>query len=217
MLYFRDKFNRILLINTIILMTAALMQNACLKAAVTQTPASEISPRATPNRATITKSPTTTKPFGLTPTEVPNIPTKITAASEVEEKSTADTPARTTEEKNSVDLVSPEIIIEYQRSGGFLGLDDHLTIAADGTASLARGNQYHKFELDQQTLQLIRQQLEQVEFSKLNLKYIPDNTCCDLIEYTLTYREHTVVTMDTAVPEGLQPILDLLNQIIDSY
>jgi hypothetical protein len=32
----------------------------------------------------------------------------------------------------------------------------------------------------------------------------------------ITYRGHTVRTMDTAVPEALRPALDLLNQIVAS-
>jgi hypothetical protein len=33
----------------------------------------------------------------------------------------------------------------------------------------------------------------------------------------ITYRGHTVRTMDTAVPEALRPALDLLNQIVASH
>jgi len=35
--------------------------------------------------------------------------------------------------------------------------------------------------------------------------------------YAITYRGHTVRRMDTAVPEVLQPALDLLNQTVASH
>jgi hypothetical protein len=59
-------------------------------------------------------------------------------------------------------------------------------------------------------------QLDQVGFSTLEAEYIPQGTGADLIEYEVTFEGHTVRTMDTAVPETLQPILKLLDEIIQS-
>jgi hypothetical protein len=112
--------------------------------------------------------------------------------------------------------ISSGVLIEYYRSGGFLGLDDHLVIDADLKASLTRRDKYYEFEIDRKTFEHILQQLDKAEFSKLKGEYLPASTCCDLIEYTITYNGYTVRAMDTAVPESLQPILDSLNQIIDT-
>ena len=106
--------------------------------------------------------------------------------------------------------------IEYLRSGGFVGLNDHLIINVGRKATLTRKTGNYEFVLDQKAFDQLEQQLKQVEFSKFEEKYLPVDTCCDLIEYTITYEGHTVQTMDTAVPATLQPILNLLNEIIET-
>ncbi len=44
--------------------------------------------------------------------------------------------------------------------------------------------------------------------------YLTDNRH-DLIEYTLKYDGITIRTMDTAIPQFLQPVLNILNKIVD--
>jgi hypothetical protein len=112
--------------------------------------------------------------------------------------------------------IAGEVLIEFHRSGGFLGLDDHLTIAADRKAALTRRSEYHKFEIDQITLQELLQELDEAEFFKLEKEYLPADDCCDLIEYTITYMGYSVRTMDTAVPASLQPVLDSLSKIVET-
>jgi len=105
-------------------------------------------------------------------------------------------------------------LIEYRRTGGFAGLDDHLVIDANRKATLTRKARQYEFVLDQATFEQLLQQFDQAEFPQLKTKYVPTDTCCDLIEYKITYEGQTVRTMDTAVPESLWSILDSLNEII---
>ena len=111
---------------------------------------------------------------------------------------------------------SSGILIKYQQTGGFAGLDNHLTIKANGEAVLIQNENRFEFILDDNTLQSLQQKFEEIQFSKMDKKYIPDNTCCDLIEYTITYQGHTVKTMDTAVPEALWGVIEPLNEIVVS-
>jgi hypothetical protein len=112
--------------------------------------------------------------------------------------------------------IAGEVLIEFHRSGGFLGLDDHLTIGADRKVALTRRSEYHKFEIDQRTLEELLQELDEADFLKLEKEYLPVDDCCDLIEYTITYMGHAVRTMDTAVPASLQPVLDSLSKIVET-
>jgi hypothetical protein len=107
-------------------------------------------------------------------------------------------------------------LIEYRRTGGFVGLDDRLTIDADREATLARKVGHYEFVLDQATFERLLREFDQIEFSKLKREYLPADTCCDLIEYKITYKGHTVRTMDTAVPESLWPVLAVLDEIINT-
>jgi hypothetical protein len=106
-------------------------------------------------------------------------------------------------------------IIKYQRSGGLVGYQDILTITSDGNATLVQNNAQYRFTINQDTTNQLIAKLDLIGFSTLRKEYLPSDTCCDLIEYTITYKDHTIRTMDTAIPESLQPVLDALNQIIE--
>jgi hypothetical protein len=108
------------------------------------------------------------------------------------------------------------ILIEYRRSGGFGGLDDRLIINVNGQATLTRKAEHYEFVLDRDTMNQLLVLLDNAEFSKLRREYLPPRQGSDLFEYVVTYKGHAVRTMDTAVPDSLLPILELLNQIIEN-
>ena len=58
--------------------------------------------------------------------------------------------------------------------------------------------------------------LNNAEFTKLRSEYLPSRKGSDLMEYIVTYKDHQVRAMDTAVPDSLWPVLELLNQIVES-
>ena len=111
---------------------------------------------------------------------------------------------------------SSGILVEYRRSGGFAGLDDRLIIQVNGQATLTRKAEHYEFVLDRDTMNQLQALFDDAEFSKLRREYLPSRQGSDLFEYVVTYKGHTVQTMDTAVPEALWPVLELLNQIIES-
>jgi hypothetical protein len=110
---------------------------------------------------------------------------------------------------------APETLIEYRRSGGLLGLDDQLAIQADGKAVLTRKSGRSEFALDGDTMSRLRALFEQAGFARLRKEYLPPHPSADLFEYVVTYKGHTVRTMDGAIPLSLQPILDALNEIVE--
>ncbi len=112
---------------------------------------------------------------------------------------------------------SPETLIEYRRSGGFIGLDDHLVIKENGEAILTRRrSERYEFSLDSDTIDHLQALFEEAGFSQLHEEYLPSHPGADLFEYVVTYKGHTVRAMDFAVPPSLQAILEALNQIIES-
>ena len=116
----------------------------------------------------------------------------------------------------TIQETEPRVLIEYQRSGGFVGYQDILTITSDGKAILIQNNAQHQFTIDQNTTNQLIAKFDQAGFSTLIKEYLPADTCCDLIEFIITYKDHTIRTMDTAIPETLQPVLDALNEIIET-
>lgn len=111
---------------------------------------------------------------------------------------------------------SSGILVEYRRSGGFAGLDDRVVIQVNGQATLTRKAEHYEFVLDRDTMNQLQALFDDAEFSKLRREYLPSRQGSDLFEYVVMYKGHTVRTMDTAVPEALWPVLELLNQIIES-
>jgi hypothetical protein len=111
---------------------------------------------------------------------------------------------------------SADVLIEYRRSGGFAGLDDHLVIKENGQAILTQGSERHEFILNGGARDRLEALFAEAEFSRLRRRYLPSRQGADLFEYVVTYKGHTVRTMDGAVPSSLQPILGALNEIVQS-
>ena len=112
---------------------------------------------------------------------------------------------------------SPPTPIEYSRTGGIAGFDDLLVIQPSGAAMLTRRGESSEFVLDTESLARLQSLLDDAQFARLKAEYLPSGQGADLFTYVITYRGHTVRTMDTAVPQALQPALDLLNQIVADH
>jgi hypothetical protein len=110
------------------------------------------------------------------------------------------------------------VLVDYQRSGGFAGFTDHLVIDNEGHSTLQRKNGAFEFNLSAADLQQLRELFQQADFFNLADEYLPDNTGADLFTYIISYgvsgREHTVRTMDTAVPSALMPVIIQLDKIV---
>jgi len=111
-----------------------------------------------------------------------------------------------------------EMSVYYQRDGGIAGLNDRLTIDDNGHCTLQTKNSESEFNLTLDDWQQLRRLFQEADFFSLHSEYLPDNIGADRIEYTVTCRisdkEHTVRTMDGAIPEALAPVLSQLGRII---
>jgi hypothetical protein len=109
-------------------------------------------------------------------------------------------------------------LVTYQRTGGIAGFNDRLVIDENGHCLLQRKSTTTEFDLASEDSTRLRQLFKEADFFNLNSQYLPENIGADRFEYIITYRiadrEHTVRTMDGAVPAALEPVLSQLNQII---
>jgi len=113
------------------------------------------------------------------------------------------------------------VLVVYQRSGGFAGLRDQLTIYSNGYCELQRKDLEREFTLQPGQLAHLKELMEGADFLGLKDKYLPNNTGADFFEYVVSYQAgegkmHTVRTMTGAIPDALQPILKELDQLISS-
>jgi len=107
--------------------------------------------------------------------------------------------------------------IEYTRSGGLLRFDDHLVIEETGDALLDRKVNDYQFSLSDADRQALIDLVEQLAGQNFQSRYSASQSGADLMTYTLIIRGQRIQMEDTAIPDELTPLIDQLNQIIDSY
>jgi heat shock protein HslJ len=110
---------------------------------------------------------------------------------------------------------SAETFIEYTRTGGFAGFNDHLVISSDGTATVTRKESVRQVLVPELTMRKLTAHLSAADFRSLKDKYPAPQEGADYFTYTLTHDGKTVVTEDTGVPPILVPIINTLNEIIE--
>ncbi len=105
--------------------------------------------------------------------------------------------------------------VDFQRSGGFAGFDDHLTVDAQGHALLTRRRGKFEFDLSRDEMTRLQAALRDAHLAsippKSDKRPVPDE-----FSYVLSYQGYTVQTSDTALPQKLAPAISLLNNIIDT-
>ncbi|HRW06876.1 MAG TPA: hypothetical protein P5121_17360 [Caldilineaceae bacterium] len=115
---------------------------------------------------------------------------------------------------SATSTAAPDALVMYQRSGGFAGLDDQLTIYADGRAELRQHEQATAFTVTTEELSQLTALLDGIAFSSLAGNYPPPSQGADYLSYTIDYAGERISAVDTTIPEALYPLLDLLDQLI---
>ena len=104
--------------------------------------------------------------------------------------------------------------IGYERTGGFMRLDDKLVIQKDGKATLTQHGQSTSFQLDTAELNKLVALFEASHVDTLQRNYPASGN--DLIQYRVTYKGQTVQAQDGSIPVELQPVIDALNTLVDT-
>ena len=113
-----------------------------------------------------------------------------------------------------------EAWLEYERSGGIAGFQDHLTVYPDGRAVLNRRGEETAFQLTSEQMESLKDRFAAAGFLSLSETYLPSDTCCDRFSYAIHYRDplnggvHSVMAMDGSVPAELEPVLEALNGLL---
>jgi hypothetical protein len=113
-------------------------------------------------------------------------------------------------------VTSLDLLVEYWRSGGFAGLDDHLVISKDGHVKITRHDKSHEYDLGQEKLAQTRHLLDSIDFSSLDSSYEATGQGADLIEYKIWYDGHLIRATDTAIPADLVPLFEHLDGILST-
>jgi hypothetical protein len=114
-------------------------------------------------------------------------------------------------------------ILVLEQEGGIAGATSELTLFRTGEATLAQapapgGIPVRRWTLAQPDYDAIATLLESAAFRALDAEYLPENTCCDRITYTIRVPtidgERTIRTMDAAQqPDALADLLERLRAL----
>lgn len=121
----------------------------------------------------------------------------------------------TTTAPTSGGAAAATILVDYRKSGGFAGLEEHLVVTSDGHATVEGKGPTRTKQLDPATMRELTAALEQAGLDRLQPRYDPPVKGNDLFEYAITYRGRTVTVSDTEIPPRLRPLLTELNRIMN--
>lgn len=108
------------------------------------------------------------------------------------------------------------VLIEYSRTGGFAGFDDHLVLYEDGTGTVTRKESVRSVEISEPVIRDLLSHVTAANFPSLHDNYPAPAEGADYFMYTLTYQGKTVTTEDTGIPPVLRPVITILNEIVES-
>jgi hypothetical protein len=114
---------------------------------------------------------------------------------------------------------APEILVEYRRTGGIAGFDDHLVVFENGQAIYTRRETPGStpagiFYLSDEEMTELRKLLEEADFSGLASEYPAPVPGADYFTYSITYEGKTVTTETTGVPPALSPVIGELDYLL---
>ena len=114
---------------------------------------------------------------------------------------------------------APDIVVEYRRSGGIAGFDDHLVVFENGQAIYTRREAPGEtpagiFYLSDKDMAELRRLLEGADFPGLAPEYPAPAPGADYFTYTITYKGKTVTTETTGVPTALSPVIGQLDYLL---
>ena len=110
----------------------------------------------------------------------------------------------------------PALLVDYHRSGGFAGVDDHLLLFDNGAGLISTRSVSREFQLNSSELYRLDRIFQEAGFESLQDNYTSAAGGADFMTYRITFGNRTVVTEDTVIPFTLQPVIRELNAIISS-
>lgn len=110
--------------------------------------------------------------------------------------------------------VPPSIFVDYQRSGGFAGVNDRVVIFDNGVTIISNRKASTEITLNSSELERINMVFSGSKFTAFEGNYTSRRGGADLMQYTISYHGTTVHTEDTAIPPGMEPVIEEMNRIL---
>jgi hypothetical protein len=109
---------------------------------------------------------------------------------------------------------APTLFVDYQRTGGFAGVNDRLVIFDNGVTLVSSRITSREILLNQSDLDQVSAVFDAGHFAVLEGNYTSRRGGADLMQYSISYQGKTVNTEDTAIPASLEPIIKELDRLL---
>jgi hypothetical protein len=105
-------------------------------------------------------------------------------------------------------------VVKFERSGGFAGFDDHLTVFSDRRyVARSRDGAARRLRLSVKGMRALRHDLDAAHLDR-PLPAPGPSGCADCFEYTITYHGHRVSLSEDKVPDRMRAAIARLSRIV---
>ena len=111
---------------------------------------------------------------------------------------------------------TPDLFVDYQRTGGIAGMNDRLVIFDNGVTLVSSGTNSGEILLNHSDLEQISAVFEAGQFQILEGNYTSRRGGADFLQYSINYRGKTVHTEETAIPPSLEPVIKEMDRILST-
>ncbi len=108
------------------------------------------------------------------------------------------------------------VLVDYKRTGGFAGFDDHLTVYENGAAVVTTKNGGYRSTLSSKELNNLIALFESSGFKSVNQIDLPMIKVSgnDFFFYSIEFRGHKIEAIEYAFPDTLDPVIQGLNNLV---
>ncbi|MEI7435020.1 MAG: hypothetical protein WCJ93_12295 [Methanomicrobiales archaeon] len=109
-----------------------------------------------------------------------------------------------------------DVLVDYKRTGGLAGFNDHLTLYENGTAYVTTKNIENQYVVSSKEMNDLIALFESSGFNSLNqadlaMYKVSGN---DFFVYSIEFRGHTIEAIEYAFPESIGPVIEQLNNLV---
>jgi len=108
------------------------------------------------------------------------------------------------------------VLVDYRRTGGIAGFDDHLVMYENGTTVVTTKNEENQYTLSSKEMNDLIALFESSGFNAINQQDLPMFKVSgnDFFTYSIEFRGHKIDAIEYAFPESMAPVIERLNNLV---
>jgi len=117
---------------------------------------------------------------------------------------------------SQVETSNGDVLVEYKRTGGFAGLNDHLIVYGNGAAVVTTKNEENRYALSEKEINDLIALFESSGFNSVNQEDLAMFKVSgnDFFFYSIEFRGHKIEAIEYAFPESVNPVIERLDTLV---